>query len=137
MNLGMNANHISADADGHAGSDVPVGTSLWLMGGAGLLAALSASCCVLPIGLSLIGLGGTWLAVLGPFVAWRFEIMLVSGAVLAWAWARILRRWRCLSRRGATLAVAALATLALAATATAPLWEEAAARGMFALWNAR
>jgi mercuric ion transport protein len=127
----MKANHISDEPD------APVRTSLWLMGGAGLLAALSASCCVLPIGLSLLGLGGTWLALLGPFVAWRVEIMVVTGLILAWAWARILRRWRCLSRRRATMTVAVLASLALAATATSPLWEETAARTMFALWNDR
>lgn len=127
----MTSNHIPAEPD------APVRTSLWLLGGAGLLAALSASCCVLPIGLSLLGLGGAWLAVLGPFVAWRVEIMLVTALVLVWVWARILRRWRCLARRRATLSLAVLATVAFTATATAPWWEDAAARTMFALWNAR
>jgi len=42
-----------------------------VLGIATLLALLSASCCVLPIGLAIVGLGGAWLAVLGPFVAYR------------------------------------------------------------------
>ena len=52
-----------------------------LIGGAGFLALLSASCCVLPIGLSIIGLGGTWLTMLGPFVAYRVEILVVVGLI--------------------------------------------------------
>lgn len=41
------------------------GPNRLIIGGAGLLVLLSASCCVLPIGLSIIGLGGTWLTMLG------------------------------------------------------------------------
>ena len=42
---------------------------------AALLALLSASCCVLPIGLSILGLGGAWLTMLGPFIAYRGFIL--------------------------------------------------------------
>ena len=49
---------------------------------AALLALLSASCCVLPIGLSIIGLGGTWLTMLGPFVAYRGFILVAVAIAL-------------------------------------------------------
>ena len=40
-----------------------------LMPFAALMALMSASCCVLPIGLSILGLGGAWLTMRGPFAA--------------------------------------------------------------------
>ena len=111
------------------------GPNRLVIGGAGLLALLSASCCVLPIGLSIIGLGGTWLTMLGPFVAYRIEILVVVGLVLAWGWLRLLRRWNCASRKRSTLFILGLTTLAFALAASSPLWEEEAARTMFALWR--
>ena len=106
-----------------------------IIGGAGLLALLSASCCVLPIGLSIIGLGGTWLTMLGPFVAYRVEILVVVGLVLAWGWLRLWRRWNCASRKRSTLLILGFTTLAFVLAASSPLWEEEAARTMFALWR--
>ena len=111
------------------------GPNRLVIGGAGLLALLSPSCCVLPIGLSIIGLGGTWLTMLGPFVAYRIEILVVVGLVLAWGWLRLLRRWNCASRKRSTLFILGLTTLAFALAASSPLWEEEAARTMFALWR--
>ena len=111
------------------------GPNRLVIGGAGLLALLSASCCVLPIGLSIIGLGGTWLTMLGPFVAYRIEILVVVGLVLAWGWLRLLRRWNCASRKRSTLFILGLTTLAFALAASSPLREEEAARTMFALWR--
>ena len=111
------------------------GPNRLVIGGAGLLALLSASCCVLPIGLSIIGLGGTWLTMLGPFVAYRVEILVVVGLVLAWGWMRIWRRWNCASRKRSTLFILGFATLAFVLAASSPLWEEEAARTMFALWR--
>jgi mercuric ion transport protein len=111
------------------------GPNRLMIGGAGLLALLSASCCVLPIGLSIVGLGGAWLAILGPFVAYRVEILLLVGAVVAWGWFRVARRWDCASRQRSTVALLGLATAAFAVAASAPLWESAAARMMFALWR--
>ncbi|SLN63444.1 MerT mercuric transport protein [Pseudoruegeria aquimaris] len=106
-----------------------------LIGGAGLLALLTASCCVLPIGLSLIGLGGSWLVLLGPFVAWRVPILIGVAAVLAHGWWRHLRRPACARparlARGLLLGATALFLLSLAA----PLWEEEATRFMFSLWR--
>ncbi|KCV81111.1 hypothetical protein ATO10_14099 [Actibacterium atlanticum] len=106
-----------------------------LIGGAGLLALLSASCCVLPIGLSIIGLGGTWLTMLGPFVAYRIEILVVVGLVLAWGWFRLRKRWGCASCKRSTFIILSFTTAAFILAASSPLWEEEAARTMFALWR--
>ena len=106
-----------------------------LIGGAGFLALLSASCCVLPIGLSIIGLGGTWLTMLGPFVAYRVEILVVVGLILAWGWARLWQRWSCARRRRSTAILLGFTTLAFLLAASSPLWEEDAARTMWALWR--
>ena len=111
------------------------GPSRLLIGGAGFLALLSASCCVMPIGLSIIGLGGTWLLMLGPFVAYRIEILVLVGLVLAWGWIRLWRRWQCASRRRSTLVILGFTTLAFLLAASSPLWEEDAARTMFALFR--
>ena len=111
------------------------GPNRLLIGGAGLLALLSASCCVLPIGLSIIGLGGTWLVMLGPFVEYRIEILVLVGLVLAWGWLRLWRRWQCASRRRSTVVLLSFTTLAFLLAASSPLWEEDAARTMFALFR--
>lgn len=115
--------------------DEPNGPNRFFIGGAGLLALLSASCCVLPIGLSIIGLGGSWLTMLGPFVEYRIELLVVVGLVLAWGLFRLWNRWQCSSRRRSTVALLGFATLAFALSASSPLWEEEAARTMFALFN--
>ncbi|MGV6850241.1 MAG: hypothetical protein ACWA5A_17855 [Marinibacterium sp.] len=114
--------------------DSPVPHRL-LVGGAGLAALLSASCCVVPIGLSILGLGGSWLAVLGPFVAWRTEILLVVGAILAFGWVSFWRRRRCARRNRSAPVLLGLATLALVLAVSAPLWEADATRTMMALWR--
>ncbi len=107
-----------------------------LLGGAALLALFSASCCVLPIGLSIIGLGGAWLTLLGPFVAWRLPILVVLAGLLAWAWFAILRRRACKTRRRRDASLAALATAAFLIAASAPLWEAQAEAVMWSLWQA-
>ena len=111
------------------------GPNRLLIGGAGLLALLSASCCVLPIGLSIIGLGGSWLLLLSPFVAYRIEIIVVVGLVITYGWVRLWKRWSCASRRRSTVAILGFATIAFLLTASSPLWEDEAARTMFALFR--
>lgn len=106
-----------------------------VIGSAGLLALLSASCCVLPIGLSIIGLGGTWLTMLGPFVAYRLEILVLVGLVLVWGWLRLWQRWSCANCKRSTLFMLGFSTVAFAVAASSPLWEDEAARTMFALWR--
>ena len=112
------------------------GPSRIVIGFAGLLALVSASCCVLPIGFSILGLGGTWLLYLGPFVAYRVPIVIVVGLVLAWSWYRVWRQWACASHRPSTLVILFTTTVYFLAAATAPLWEQEATRTMFALWKA-
>ncbi|WP_298816850.1 hypothetical protein [uncultured Roseibium sp.] len=107
-----------------------------VLGAAGLLALLSASCCVLPIGLSIVGLGGAWLTLLGPFVAYRIEILVVVGLVLTWGWFRLWKRWGCARRKRSTLSVLGLSTFVFFLAASSPHWEGEAARTMFALWKA-
>ena len=111
------------------------GPNRLLVGGAGLLALLTASCCVLPIGLSIIGLGGTWLAMLGPFVEHRIALLVVVGLVLAWGWVRLWRRWACARHKRSTVVILGFTTLAFVLAASSPLWEEDAARAMFALYK--
>ena len=104
-----------------------------VVGFAALLALLSASCCILPVGLSIVGLGGAWLAVLGPFVAYRSAILVAVGLVLVWAWSRLIRRSRCGVRKPG--AVAAFASLSFVVAAPSPVWEEDAARMMMDVWG--
>lgn len=111
------------------------GPNRLLIGSAGMLALLGASCCALPIGLSIIGLGGTWLVMLGPFVAYRVEILVVVGLVLAWGWFRLWKRWLCANRRRSTVVILGFTTLAFALAASSPHWEQDAARTMFALFR--
>ncbi|MEM7500109.1 MAG: hypothetical protein AAF371_19245 [Pseudomonadota bacterium] len=106
-----------------------------VLGATGVIALLSASCCVLPIGLSILGLGGSWLLMLGPFVAYRIPILLAVAAVLAWGWWRVWSQRRCGAERVRAPAFLAFATASFALAASAPLWEAYAARMMFALWR--
>lgn len=122
-------------SNAEARQDQATGPDRLVIGGAGLLALLSASCCVLPIGLSIIGLGGAWLTVLGPFVTYRIEILVAVGLILAWGWFRLWKRWSCASRRRSTLFILGFTTVVFGLAASSPLWEEEAARTMFALWR--
>lgn len=107
-----------------------------LLGLASLMAIASASCCVIPIGLSIAGLGGTWLTVLGPFVAYRSIILVGVGLVLVVAWVRLIsRRDGCARRRRTAFAFAAFCTVVLLVALSAPLWEQDAARAMLSYWR--
>lgn len=107
-----------------------------VLGIAALLALLSASCCVLPIALSIVGLGGAWLVVLGPFVAYRTAILVAVGLVLLWAWFRLFRgRLRGVRMWGAK-ALAIVASLSFAVAVSSPLWEADAARMLMGIWSA-
>ena len=102
---------------------------------AALLALLSASCCVLPIGLSILGLGGAWLTVLGPFVAYREFIGVAVAIAIVWAWYRVLRRWPCRARRRSAIVWTSLASFAFLIALSSPLWEASAQRFMWDLWR--
>ena len=96
-----------------------------------LAALLSASCCVLPIGLAIVGFGGVWLAVLGPFVAYRWAILGAVGLVLLWAWFRLFRG----ARRGARMRGAMVSSLSFAVALAAQLWEAEATRMLMGAWS--
>ena len=106
-----------------------------ILGLAGALALLSASCCVLPIGLTILGVGGAWLTYLGPFVAYRPQILTAVGLVLILALIKILRTPPCKGRRSHTWMLACFATAAFLLAASSPLWEAEAQRAMWALWK--
>lgn len=102
------------------------------LGLASLLSIAAASCCVLPIGLTILGLGGTWLTVLGPFVEHRAIILPGVGGVLAAAWAvLLLRSDLCPRRRRIGMVLALVCTAFFAAAVTAPFWESDAIRAMW------
>lgn len=107
-----------------------------VLGVASVLAIVSASCCVLPIGLSIAGLGGTWLTVLGPFVAYRSIILIGVGLVLLVAWARLMRRRDgCRRRRRTALAIASCCTVVFLIAVSAPVWEQDAVQAMLSYWR--
>ena len=102
---------------------------------AALLALLSASCCVLPIGLSIVGLGGSWLTMLSPFVVYREAILVVVAIALIWAWYRVLRPRGCVKRRTSSLVWAGIGTTAFLLAASSPLWEAPASKFMWGLFG--
>ena len=109
-----------------------------MLGVATLLAIASASCCVLPIGLSLMGLGGTWLAVLGPFVAYRSMILIGVGIVLIFIWARLMRRREsCIRRRRTARIFAGFCSAVFLVAVSTPLWEQGAMQAMLVHWRGR
>lgn len=102
---------------------------------AALLALLSASCCVLPIGLSIIGLGGAWLTMLGPFIAYRSFILIAVALALVWAWYRVLRPRPCATPGRSAIIWTTVATVAFLVALSSPFWEGAAQRFMWDLWR--
>ncbi len=102
---------------------------------AALLALLSASCCVLPIGLSIIGLGGTWLTMLGPFIVYRSFILVIVAIALIWAWYRVIWPKKCTRRKRSAIIWASLATMAFLVALSSPYWEASAQRFMWDFWR--
>ena len=112
--MDMNANQLPVAESGVAAGLV--------MPFAALLALLSASCCVLPICLSIVGLGGAWLTILGPFIAYREFILFGVAIALVWAWYRVLRRKPCATRGQSAMVWTSLASIAfLVALSSCPL----------------
>ena len=112
-------------------SGKPFAASGIVVAGAGLLAVLAGSCYILPIGLALIGIGGSWIAMLGLFVAYRSFILLGVAGVLLWAWFRIWQRWKSERPLGRSAVVTLAATLVFVAAASAPMWEQEVAQSMW------
>ncbi len=102
---------------------------------AALLALLAASCCVLPIGLSIIGLGGAWLTLFGPFIAYRGFILVAVATALIWVWYRVMWPRACARPRWSAIVWASLATIAFLIALSSPYWEASAQRFMWELWR--
>ncbi|MCK7611447.1 hypothetical protein [Roseibium sediminicola] len=45
-----------------------------------------ATCCVLPMAMMLLGLGGTWLAVFGKIAAASYYVLAISSVLVAVSW---------------------------------------------------
>lgn len=94
-------------------------------------AAVSASCCILPLGLSVIGLGGSWLTFLSPFVQYRDIILVFVGLIIALSWYKI---WK--SSNGANtykrgVILTSIATLIYLGALSTPFWEDQVARSLW------
>ena len=105
-----------------------------VLGLATIFALFSATCCVLPIGLSIIGIGGAWLTVFAPFTEYRTLILVVVAVIVGIAWLRLFRRYRSGQVNTSALVLTVIATLALIASLSAPYWEGDATRALWAIW---
>lgn len=56
------------------------------------LAVLGAICCIAPMGLMLLGLGGAWLGVFGKLAAFAYYLIALSAVVTGLAWVIALGR---------------------------------------------
>lgn len=101
------------------------------MGIATLFAMLSASCCIIPLVLTVIGLGGAWLSVLGPFIAYREFILLGVTMIVLVMWWRVLRSGGL--NRGAYMS--GVATTAVLLRWIAPLWEWEVSSVLMNYWS--
>ena len=85
-----------------------------------------------------MGLGGTWLAVLGTFVAYRSIILFGVGVVLVIAWARLIsRRNGCAKRQRTALILSTFCSVAFVIALSAPFWEQEALQAMLTHWRGR
>ena len=107
------------------------GLTSTVTGGAILLAGLSASCCILPLALSIVGLGGSWLTFLSPFVRYREIILLVVAVALIWSWVRLWRSPCGITGNRKNTSFTAVATLVFLGALSAPLWENEVARSLW------
>ena len=111
--------------------NIGVKTSGLVLAGASVLAVLTASCCILPLGLAIIGLGGSWLSILGPFVEYRDYLLVLVGLVVLGSWISL---WRSpcgmLGNKNAFL-IRLFVTLVFISAFTAPYWEDGIARSMW------
>src|SRR3546814_10856179 len=57
-----------------------------------VVALLTATCCILPMALVLLGLGGSWIAVFGAVAAASLYIIGLAAALTVTGWVLALRR---------------------------------------------
>lgn len=105
---------------------------LGALAGAGAITV--SSCCVLPLTLAAIGIGGGWLGGMGAFAAYRPVLLGLAGAALLAAWTAFAWRRRAVtcaadsgcaapSRGWLTAGLLVLATLIVALAAILPTIE--------------
>lgn len=79
----------------------------------GSLSALGvATCCVLPMTMMLLGLGGSWLAVFGKIAAASFYVLAIATVLLITAWVLCHRRGSLSQMKGWLLGSTVLTALA-------------------------
>lgn len=105
-----------------------------VLAGAAVVALLSVSCCIIPIGLTIIGLGGAWLSFLGSLAGHREMILIGASLVVAYLWLRMLwpKSATPRGRLGTTMTVTA--SLAVVLAWSAPLWEDSATSALLDIW---
>lgn len=106
-------------------------TSGLVLTGASVLALLTASCCIFPLSLSIIGLGGSWLSILGPFVEYRSYLLAFVGLIVLWSWISLWRSPCGLIGNKNALLTKLFVTLVFIAAFTAPYWKDGIARSMW------
>lgn len=104
-----------------------------IIGSTTVLSALSASCCILPLGLTAIGLGGSWLTFLSPFVRYREIILIAVGIVIAWSWLRLWHSPFGIQGNSRGTILTSIATFVFLGALSAPLWENDVARSLWDL----
>lgn len=118
-----------------AAKSVHAATGLSLVAAVG--AGLAATCCVLPIALTILGLGGTWLAFLGFFAANRPVILAIGLLLLAIAAVLAVRHHRRRQIGTRTIVLLVVTSILLGGALTAPLWERDATRFLWNIWTTR
>lgn len=104
-----------------------------IIGSATVLAALSASCCILRLGLSAIGLGGSWLTFFSPFVRYREIILVAVGIVIAWSRLRLTHSPFGIQENFCGTILTSIATFVFLGALSAPLWENDVAHSLWEL----
>jgi mercuric ion transport protein len=104
-------------------------------------AGFSATCCVLPIALTILGFGGGWLAFLGFFATNRPYILATSLILLALTAFLMWRQNRSCAKNGQkqragkpARIVFVVAAILLTGAVSAPLWEREATRYLWNVW---
>lgn len=100
-------------------------------------AGLAATCCVLPIALTILGLGGAWLAFLSFFAVNRPAILAVGLLFLAIAAVLAMRHHRQRQIGTRTIVILAVTAILLGGALTAPFWERDATRYLWNIWTTR
>ena len=104
-----------------------------MLPGVGLMASIAAlagaSCCVLPLTLAAVGVGGAWIAQLAIFVTYQWHILAVAVALVATSWVVALVRGN--TKRAKI--ILAISTALVVAAVIVPVYEEEITRQLLEL----